>query len=146
MPRVTFSVTRAGLAVAVWVGLDGKTSAALQAAGRPIPAPVRARGLLDTCADVTAIASWVIRQLAIAPATTATTQTAGGVVAVNLYEMSLSIADPGPAGGLLVTHPGLVVSELSVGLPDADVLVGLDLLLEGKLLLDGPARQFTLEY
>ena len=40
----------------------------------------------------------------------------------------------------------MTVSELSASLPDADVLIGLDLLLEGKLFLNGPIRQFTLDY
>src|SRR5439155_14956447 len=91
MPQLTFPITGAGLAVPVWVGLDGKTTAALHGAGQPIPPPVQARGLLDTCSDVTALASWVLRQLGVPPTTTATTHTAGGVVAVQLFEVSLSI-------------------------------------------------------
>jgi hypothetical protein len=36
--------------------------------------------------------------------------------------------------------------ELPALLPGADVLIGLDVLLTCKLILDGPARQFTLEF
>ncbi len=39
-----------------------------------------------------------------------------------------------------------MVTELPAPLPDADVLVGLDLLLDCKLVLDGPGRWFTLEF
>ena len=53
MSRLTFAVTGAGLAVPVSVGLNGQATAALAAAGKPIPPPVRARGLLDTASDVT---------------------------------------------------------------------------------------------
>jgi hypothetical protein len=31
-------------------------------------------------------------------------------------------------------------------LPNLDVLVGLDVLLECKLILEGPVRKFTLEF
>jgi hypothetical protein len=37
MHRLAYKVTTAGLAAPVLVGLDGKTTAALHAAGRPIP-------------------------------------------------------------------------------------------------------------
>jgi hypothetical protein len=143
---MTYAVTGAGLAVPVWVGLDGKTTAARYAAGRPIATPVRLRGLVDTCSDLTAVAPWVFQQLAIAPASSATTHTAAGPVAVRLYEVSLSIDDPGQSGQFLLTQPDLVVMELSAVLPDADVLIGLDLLLRGEMLLQGPAQQFTLDF
>ncbi len=63
-----------------------------------------------------------------------------------LYEVSISIEDPAQSGTLLLTESDLLVSELIAVLPDADVLIGLDLLLGGKLLLDGPARLFTLDF
>jgi hypothetical protein len=146
MPRLTYPVTPAGLAVPVLVGLDGKTTAALHAAGQPIPSPVHARGLVDTCSDLTAVAEWVLQQLAIPPATTATTHTAAGPVVVRLYEVSVSIAAPSQSGGFLLTEPALLVSELAAALPDADVLIGLDLLLRGTMRLDGPNRLFTLDF
>lgn len=146
MPRLTYPVTPAGLAVPVLVGLDGKTTAALRAAGRPIPPPVAARGLLDTCSDLTAVSASLLRRLAVSPATTATTHTTAGPVAVRLFEVSLSITDPTPAATYLLTAPDLLVGELAAALPDADVLIGLDLLLRGQTWLNGPARLFTLDF
>jgi Aspartyl protease len=143
---MTYRVTAAGLAVPVWVGLDGKTIAARLAVGQPITAPVRLQGLIDSCSDITAIAPWVFQQLAIPPASSATTQTAAGPIAVRLFEVSLSIDDPGLSGHFLFTQPDMVVMELAAALPDADVLIGLDLLLQGETLLEGPARQFTLDF
>jgi hypothetical protein len=145
MPQLTFPVTAAGLAVPVWVGLDRKASTARLRAGQPIPPPVQARGLLDTGSDVTAVLSWVLQRLSIPPATTTSTYTAGGSVTVNLYEVSLSITDPSRPAPLL-TFGSLLVSELAAVLPDADVLVGLDVLLQQRLVLEGPGRQFTLEF
>ncbi len=36
--------------------------------------------------------------------------------------------------------------ELTTPLPVVEVLIGLDILLGCKFLLDGPARQFSLEF
>ncbi len=146
MARATHAVTPDELAVPVLVGLDGSTAVARQATGQPIPAPIRARGLLDTCSNVTAVAASVLQQLAISPANTAKTTTAAGPVSVRLCRVSLSILGPPPAGGFVHTEPALLVSELPAVLPDADVLIGLDVLLTGKLLLDGPPRLFTLDF
>jgi hypothetical protein len=41
--------------------------------------------------------------------------------------------------------PTVLVSELPSLLPDADVLVGLNFLLAGTLILEGPARRFSLD-
>jgi hypothetical protein len=147
MAHLTFAVTKAGLAVPVWVGHTKQALLALQAAGKPIPAPVGARGLRDTASDVTAVAPWIIQQLAIPVATTSSTHTAGGQVSVRLYRVSMSITDPTqPPGSPWLTSADLLVTELAAVLPDADVLIGLDVLLTCKLLLDGPGGQFTLEF
>jgi hypothetical protein len=146
MAHLTFAVTSAGLAVPVWVGLTDQAMIALVGAGMQVPAPVGARGLLDTCADVTAVAPWILQQLGVPVATTSSTHTAGGPVKVSLYRVSVGITDPTqPAGSPWLTHSDLLVTGLATVLPDADVLIGLDVLLTCKLLLDGPAGQFTLE-
>ena len=144
MPQLTFPVTRAGLTVPVWIGLSGKLTAFLLTAGRKIPAPVQVRGLLDTGSDVTVVASWVLQQLAIPAVTTSSTQTVSGPVTVRLYEISLSITAPGQPGAPMLIEPDLLAMELATVLQDTDVLIGLDVLLKRRLVLDGPATQFTL--
>jgi hypothetical protein len=147
MAQITFPVTAAGLAVPVWIGLNGQAAAALVAAGTPVTRPVGARGLLDTGSDATAIAPWILQQLAVPVVNTISTHTAAGQVQVRLYRVSLGITDPSqPAGAPWLTLPDLLVTELMVTLPDTDVLVGLDVLLQCKLILEGPARRFTLEF
>ena len=142
-----FPVTPAGPCVPVWIGLDRQTSAALLAAGLPIPVPVQARGLIDTGSDVTVVASPILRQLGVPPAAAASTHTAAGQVRVDLYSVSLSVTDPAqPPGSPWLMLPTLLVMEALATLPDADVLIGLDILLNCKTLLDGPARQFTVEF
>jgi hypothetical protein len=146
MPQLTFQVTAAGLAAPVWIGLDGKTSTALIAAGQAIAPPVQARGLLDTGSDVTAVAPWVLQRLALRPSAKTVTHTASGPTMVNVYEISLGITDPNQSGGPWMTLTNLLVTELAAPLADADVLVGLDVLLQCRLLLDGPTRVFSLDF
>jgi hypothetical protein len=146
MAHLIFPVTSAGLAVPVLIGLSGTEMAALQAAGASIPAPILARGLLDTGSGASAIAPWVVRQLGLAPLARTSTHTAGGRVPVDIYRVSLSIVDPSQPGSPTLVEADLVVSELTTALPDTDVLIGLDVLLGCRLLLDGPGRQFTLDF
>jgi hypothetical protein len=143
---LTFPVTPAGLEVPVLIGLNGSATASLRAAGLPVPPPVRARALLDSGTNASAVAAAVLRQLPVVHVSAAQTHTVAGPSAVRFFEISLSIDDPNPAGSILCTQPQMVVLEWTNPPPDTDVLIGLDLLLEGKLLLDGPARQFTLEF
>jgi hypothetical protein len=146
MDQLTFPIDPSGLAVPVFIGLDGRTTKAQLAAGQPVPPPVLARGLLDTASSVSAVATWVVQRLALTVASSGTTQTASGSVLVNLFTVSLSITNPAQAGSPWLTEPDLLVMEMPTVLPDADVLVGLDVLLGCKLLLDGPAKRFTLEF
>jgi hypothetical protein len=146
MPSLTFPISPAGLIVPVWIGLDRKESMQLHAAGQPIPPPVRARGELDTGSNTTAVASWILQQLGIPKKLTVSSHTAAGVISVTLSEVSLSITDLSQAGSPMLTRPTLVVSELAAVLPDADVLIGLDVLLQLKLVVDGPAGRLTLEF
>jgi hypothetical protein len=144
--KLSFPVSQAGLAVPVWIGQDGPTVEALVDAGQqPLP-PVHARGLLDTGTDITLVAPQVLRQLALSPSSTTSTHTAAGQVKVQLYRVSLGITDPGQPVKVWLTRPDLEVAELAVVLPDLDVLVGLDVLLECKLLLNGPGRRFMLKF
>jgi hypothetical protein len=46
----------------------------------------------------------------------------------------------------MLTRRDLVVMEMPIPVPGVEVLIGLDILLDCKLLLDGPARQLTLEF
>ena len=58
----------------------------------------------------------------------------------------IGITHPAQTVRTWLTLPDLLVTELMITLPDADVLIGLDAPLKIKLLLDGPARSFTLDF
>jgi hypothetical protein len=70
----------------------------------------------------------------------------GGTVGAKLFKVSVGITDFGTPGGPSLVEPNLLVMELTTPLSNLEVLIGLDILLNCKLQLDGPARQFTLEF
>lgn len=146
MAQLTFPVTSKGLEIPVWIGLDRKTTASLLAARQAISSPIQTNGLVDCGADLTAVASWVLQKLGIPVAAQRATHTAAGLIPVDLYEVSLSILDPKLAHGPMLTHGDVLVTEIKASLPGVDVLIGLNILLQHRLLLDGPARQFTLDF
>jgi hypothetical protein len=88
MPHVTLSCTAEGLELAVLVGLEGGALAALQAAGAPLPPPVRVRGVIDSGSNITCLAPRVISRLGLSSTGQNTTQTVAGPVRVSLYEVS----------------------------------------------------------
>jgi len=146
MPRLTFACTTSGLTLPVVVGLDGQAIVNLMNSGTPVPPPMVLNGLIDTGTDVTSVAGTVLRALGLTSLRSSSTQTAGGQVPVGLYKASLTISDPQDPSGPAIVEDQLTVMELPHNLPDIDVLIGLDILWKCRLLFDGPARQFTLEF
>jgi hypothetical protein len=132
--------------LAVVIGHNRKHLAGRLAAGQPLQAPVWTTGVIDTGTNITCVTPAVLQQLRLASTGQRTSQTAAGQVTVNLIEVSVSIPPPGNVPGPMLTRRDLVVMEVPSPIPDVEVLIGLDILLDCKLLLDGPARQFTLEF
>jgi hypothetical protein len=58
----------------------------------------------------------------------------------------MTISPPGNLPGAGLTLPDLEVMELPQPLSGVEVLIGMDVLMNCKLVLDGPAGQFTLEF
>jgi hypothetical protein len=140
----TYPISSDGLALPVMIGLSGFDNAALLAVGQPITAPVLARALIDTGSDVTCVAAAVPRRLGLQRKSQHTTQTISGPVRVDIYEVSFSIPGPSAGSGPLLVLPQLLVMEWSQSVVNVEVLIGLDVLLQCELHLDGPGRQFTL--
>ena len=95
MPKLVFPVLADGLLVDVLIGLDGALMLAQVAAGQPITAPIRACGEIDTGSNVTAVSSAILQRLRIPIQYQATTQTASGSLAVNVFRVSVGIRDFG---------------------------------------------------
>jgi hypothetical protein len=146
MARLTFPIQQNELKLAAVINLYGPALAKLRAAGQPLPAPVWAKGIVDTGSSITCVTAAIVQKLGITEIAKTQTQTAGGPVTVRLYEVSLSIPPAGNLPGPLLTRSDLIVMELIDPPPDVEVLIGLDILLDCQLFLDGPGRQFTLDF
>lgn len=146
MPKLAFPVLPDGLLVDTVIGVDGDTTAAQIAAGQRVTRPILARGEIDTGTNMTAVSRAILRQLGIPAQYRTTTQTASGQVAADVYEVSVGIRSFANPAGTELVEAKLPVMALTTALPQIEVLIGLDLLLGCKFLLDGPARQFTLEW
>ena len=145
MPTLTFAVQPDGLIVDVMIGPDASTCIDLKQAGQPIPRPLRVRGVMDTATDLTAVAPRVLQALGLSAIGHARTSTAGGQINVGVYEISLSILPP-TGSAAMFTASQLVVTELIHAAPGIEVLVGLDVILQGVFNVDGPARIFTFTF
>src|SRR5262249_20324809 len=108
--------------------------------------PVWTTGILDTGTNVTCFATDLVRRLGLARMGQTTTQTASGSLSVDLFDISLSIPPLGRVAGPMLTYRDLVVMDLIDPIPAAAALIGLDILLTCRLLLDGPGRQFILDF
>jgi hypothetical protein len=87
----------------------------------------------------------VIQQLAIVSHASSSTHGIAGSVPVRLYRVSLSVFDPAQPTLTWFVVPDLEVMELPSYIA-VDVLIGMDVLLQCRLLLDGPGRQFALDF
>jgi hypothetical protein len=146
MPQYTYPMNANEPTLPVVVWLNAVETRAAHAAGRPIPAPDWGTGYLDTGTDVTCVAAAMLQRLGLQSIGQAGSHTARGLIVANLFEVSVSIPAPGPSPGPMLTHDNLLVMELADPIPGVDVLVGLDILLGCRVVLDGPGRQFTLDF
>jgi hypothetical protein len=145
MPQLTFPILPDGLVVDVLVNLEAAVLVPLRARGQRCP-PVEGKGLIDTPSNVSGVSPAIVSQLKLPPVGPPTTTTGiGGAVIVQLYRASLHLRDAGAVNLPMLTLPSLLVMELPPG-PSCDVLIGMDVLLGCKLIVDGPGRQFTVEF
>ena len=105
MPHFTFPASADGYTLEVLIGLRAQAMLALQAAGRPIPPPLRVRAILDTASDRTAVAGRVFQHFGVPSAGTVQTDTASGPVRVDVYTISLSVPDPTGASKTMLVQP-----------------------------------------
>lgn len=146
MSQLIFPLQQDELRLAAVISLNRPAMIGLIAAGQPLPAPIWTTALIDTGSTITCVSADVLQRLGISAVAQSRTQTVRGSVPVQLFEIGLSIPPAGNLPGSMLTRDDLLVMELIDPPPDVDVLVGLDILLDCRLLLDGPARQFTLDF
>jgi hypothetical protein len=146
MPKLIFPVLSEGLHVDVMIGVEGARSVAQIASGGPVTPPILSRAEIDTGTNITAVSAAILRKLGIPALFETTTQTAAGPLVVDIFKVSVGIRNLADPAVPTFVEPSLLVMELSTALPLVEVLIGLDFLLGCKFVLDGPARQFSLEF
>jgi hypothetical protein len=147
MQELKFPIVPDGMICDALIGLNGQTITALVSAHQAISPPVPCRGLIDTGSDITCVGSSVLRKLGlITPIAKTTTTTTSGTVPADLFEVSLSVLNLASSQGSTLVFANLLVMELLGLIPKLHVLIGLDVLLTTRLLLDGPNKEFSLEF
>jgi hypothetical protein len=145
--RLVYPVRADGLLVDVLIGLRGASIAVQMTAGQPITVPVRARGAIDTGTDITIVSAAILQRLGVPASSQGSTQTVTGSLSAPLFRVSVGITDFGDPHAPELVEADLLVMGLMTKLPQQiEVLIGLDILLGCRFVLDGPGRQFSLEF
>jgi hypothetical protein len=105
------------------------------------------RAILDSAADICVISPSVIAHFQLVPHSQTSNRTTGGSAPVNVYSVGLILTGPdGTNGPVLVREPHLVMGASQAFSDTVDLIVGLDILLDCLLVLNGPAKTFTLAF
>ena len=102
--------------------------------------------MIDTGTDTTSIVDAALAPLGIVPIGKIFANTAGGLALVNRYAISLVIPDPSGVARNNLVLPNLEVLGMAHVPIGFDVLIGLDVLSECLVLIDGRAGRFTLAF
>jgi hypothetical protein len=147
MPQqLTFSMSGDMLIVGMQIA---PPTALLQAslAGGPSPLTVTsARALIDTGAEATSISPDVAARLGLASSGRVQMTTASGTAMVERYQISFSIFDARGVAGPSLTRQLWNVTSFPQPLTDIEALIGMDVIKEVSLKIDGPGKVFTLEF
>jgi hypothetical protein len=145
MAQITFPILAGELRVDVRINISAPAYLAVRAAHLPTPASVVATGVIDTGSNITGVSAAILQQFSLTPVAPSQTSGIGGAVPVQLFHVSLSICDAAQLHLPWFTDADLEVMELTPNTP-VNVLIGMDVLLRCRMLLDGPGRQFTLDF
>jgi hypothetical protein len=142
------SIAPNGALVRVLVGIGASQRQKLRTAFRPIPQAVSLDALLDIGAETTCYDSQAVRALGLEFDTiiTLNAPALGGFGLVSIEKASLTIVHPSgnPADDLVI--PGIGIIDLPLNTLGYQLLLGRDVLNRCRLVYDGPAGTFTLEY
>jgi hypothetical protein len=148
MPVLTGPLRPEGALVDARISMSHTQVRQLRFAGRPIPAPVLLRGMLDTGAESTCVEPRAVAALALPfkAIGLANLPAGGGLTLGPQFEAALTVIHPSgdPRRDLVV--PDLLVTELPLGALGYEVLIGRDVLDLWRFLYHGPRRRFRLAY
>ena len=143
MPRLIVPITSDGPLVDVMLEPSVPRQQARQARQRPLPTPIAVRMLIDTGANHTCIADWIVSTLSLVVVAQSHIRTATTTSALcNKYDVSISL--PGDTGALTV--PRLAVLAVNLGGSTVDGLIGRDVLSRCRFHYDGPAATVDITF
>ncbi len=145
MPRMTVPLGIDHPTIPVLVGLDWNETTRLIDAGQPVTPPVLVQAVIDTGATVSSVAPAVLKRLGITSFGQANNQTAGGLIQVKLYEVSVGLPPMFGLPNTVVLDDLLTVAEIPAALPDVEFLLGMDVLRLCVLTVNGPAGTVSLD-
>lgn len=144
-PAVTSSPDRAlvlrerGAVIPLRVGFSRADEAAARASGRPVPAPVAVRALVDTGSGRSIVQRDLARELDLRPVGRVEIDTPSSVdLAVPEYYVRFWFDD--------LTGPEVKVIEAPLRVPRVRALIGRDLLERAHFEYDGPTGRFELRF
>jgi hypothetical protein len=147
MPSLTllFDLVHGPLAQ-IAVGVSEPRRQALIAENKPVPLPFVGRGLIDTGASCTCVDPAVIKHLGLEPTGTSAmlTPSTGTTPHVCLrYDACIMLF---MGNEVHVTHLTLPVAETALAFQGFHALIGRDVLANGMLFYNGPAKALTLSF
>lgn len=148
MPTVRDSLAPEGALVDVRIGLSATQVRLLRTALRPIPAPIAARALLDTGAEMTGVDRTLVQALALPTrgSTLTNLPAHGGLTLSFIHDAALTIAHPTGSAGQDLVIRSLAVLEIPLAPLGYEIVVGRDVLARCRLLYNGPRGRFRLAY
>jgi hypothetical protein len=144
MPQLTFPIVPDGFVVDILVNLEVSELLPRRASGQSCP-PLAGKGVIDTGSNVSGVSPTLLRQLGVQSVGTTSTTGIGGSYPVRLYRVSLHISDLQNLGLSWFSHLALTVMDLPPWLAH-EGLIGRDILLTCKTIVDGPGGFFTLDF
>lgn len=147
MPAINVDIEAGGPIVTAIVGVSLPRIQAIQAAGQPVPTPVRARFLVDTgasgtCVDPNVIASLNLPLINQVPIMTPSTN--GAPHMCDMYDASFFIPGRDPQRGFLIPAIQIITTHLSS--QGIDGLIGRDILNRCTLIYIGSEGVLSINY
>jgi hypothetical protein len=146
MPQLTLPIVAGDLGLTALVNVGTQKARDMLASGQSLPSGVWVTAAIDTGATLTCVSSVVLHQLGLTPTGQGSSQTARGPMLADVYRVSLSLLESKSSSGPMLTFADMNVLELMTSVGAFDVFIGMDVILTCKLLIDGPGRQFTLDF
>lgn len=145
MPHLTLPIGNGGPIVELVVGASASRTKALQTAGKPVPAQIKIRALVDTGASCTCLDLSCIQKLGLTPTGIAqvhTPTTDEQPESKKQYDVSLLVVLP----GLSRRFAEQPVIEANLTFQGIQALIGRDMLKSCLLVYDGQEETFALAF